>query len=307
MALLDLVQSACSEINIPVPTQLFGSTDEQVIQLLALANREGKEFSQRANRAGGWQELHKEYTFLTVCIPATTGNTTLNSPIITNIPSTAGIVAGTWAVFGNGIPFAAYVVSVDSGTQVTLNLPATITGTGVALTFGQNAYAMPADFNYFITQTFWDGNFRWQLLGPLEAQEKNVLKYGISPVGPRRRFWIRNNLMYINPTPTDNGTVIAYDYFSNGWCASAGGTAQTKFGADTDNYVLDNDCLVLGMKWRYLHAKGLEYGEDKQIYENACERVMARNGGERDLPLNARSTEINLLSNANVPDTGFGA
>ncbi len=43
--LLALVQQACSEINIPQPSALISSTDDQAIQLLALANREGKDFS----------------------------------------------------------------------------------------------------------------------------------------------------------------------------------------------------------------------------------------------------------------------
>lgn len=303
---LALVQQACSEINIPQPSQVIGSTDDQAIQLLALAQREGKEFSQLANKNGGWQELYKEYTFTTSIISSQTGNTTINSAVITSIPSTAGLVAGTWGISGTNIPSAAQIQSVDSATQITLNIPCTATGTAVALTLGKQAYAMPSDFGYFIEQTFWDGSYRWQLLGPIDAQEKNVIKWGISPVGPRRRFWIRGNLMYINPFPTTANQVIAFDYFSNSWCQSSGGTAQTAWTADTDTYVLDTDCFVLGLKWRFLRAKGLDYTEEKNTYDKTVGRVMARNGGQRDLPINAQSGGLRLLSTDQVPDGGFG-
>lgn len=306
MSLLTLVQQACSEINIPQPSQLAGSTDDQAIQLLSLAIREGKEFSTLANKNGGWQELYKEYTFLTQIITGQTGNTTNGSAVITNIPSTTGIIAGSWAVSGNGIPNAAQILSVDSSTQITLNIPCTLTAIGTALTIGKQAYAMPSDFSYFIEQTFWDGSYRWQLLGPLDAQEKNVLKYGISPAGPRRRFWIRGNLMYLNPFPTTANDVIAFDYYSNAWCQSSGGVAQTSWAADTDTYLLDNDCFVLGIKWRFLRAKGLDYSEEKDGYDRKVGQVMARNGGQRDLPLNAQTQRLRLLSDANIPDTGFG-
>jgi hypothetical protein len=68
----------------------------------------------------------------------TTGNLNSNT-IINGIPSTAGIVANA-GVTGAGIPDGSYVVSVDSGVQVTINTNATITATGVALTFSNPGF-----------------------------------------------------------------------------------------------------------------------------------------------------------------------
>lgn len=306
-SLLALVQQACSEINIPQPSALVSSNDDQAIQLLALANREGKDFSNLANKNGGWQELYKEYTFtVNAILTPQTGTVTQGSAVITNIPSTAGVGAGTWAVAGVGIPNAAQIQSVDSATQITLNIPCTISGTLVSLAFGQIAYPMPADFEYFIEQTFWDGSYRWQLLGPIDAQEKNVIKWGISPVGPRRRFWIRSNTMFLNPTPTNNTDVIAFDYFSNAWCTSAAGAAQSLWAADTDTYALNEECFIQGLKWRFLRAKGLDFTTEWNDYEIVTQRILARNGGQRDLPINTQGTRLRLLSDANIPDTNFG-
>lgn len=303
---LALVQSAANELGIPEPSQVIGVVDDTSRQLLALANREGKEFSQMANKNGGWNKLHKEYVFNTVGYSGFTGTTTNASAVITAMSSTTGIVAGMVAV-GNNIPVGSLVVSVDSSVQVTLDTASTATATLVSMTFGTQDYALPSDLEYFVDKTYWDKSYRWQLLGPLEAQEKNVIKYGISPVGPRRRFWIRNNRMYINPVPTNLTDQIAYDYFSNAWCASSLGVAQTKWTADTDVYLLDEDSFILGLKYRYLRAKGLDYTEEFSAYQNNMNQVMARDGGGRDLPLNAQARDITLLSNANVPDTGYGS
>lgn len=64
-----------------------------------------------------------------------TGNTTNTSPVITNIGSTAGLFADM-PVSGSGIPAGALILSVDSGTQITLTVNATATASGVTLTFG---------------------------------------------------------------------------------------------------------------------------------------------------------------------------
>jgi len=68
-----------------------------------------------------------------------TGNSSKGSKIITSIGSTANIQAG-WAVTQTAgspaIPAGAYVKSVDSPTQVTINKSATKTANGIDLEFG---------------------------------------------------------------------------------------------------------------------------------------------------------------------------
>jgi len=311
--LLQLVQAAANELGIPEPSQVIGATDDTSRQLLALANREGKEFSQMANKNGGWQALHKEYTFTVVGYTGATGNITTGSTIVSGISSTSNMLAGQ-IIGGNGIPNQSRIVSVDSSTQITMDLAATGTATGIDLTNGKDYYDLPSDLEYFMQRTFWDRSYRWQLLGPLEAQEKNVIKYGISPVGPRRRFWIQkstvtgNLAMFINPVPSNTTDLITYDYLSNAWCTDDSGSIdQSLWAADTDTYKLDEECFIFGLKFRYLRAKGLDYGEEYEMYQRACSRVMARDGANRDLPINAQATGIYLLSSANVPDSGFGS
>ncbi len=63
-----------------------------------------------------------------------TGDTTSGSAVIINISSTTGLSPGLSAS-GSGIPANVYILSVDSGTQVTLNAAATATASGVSLTF----------------------------------------------------------------------------------------------------------------------------------------------------------------------------
>lgn len=302
--LLQLLQAACQELGIASPSSVVSNSDDLVIQLLALANREGKEFYSYAHRKGGWQELQVAYSF-TVEGYSLTGNTTSGSAIITGISSTTDLEVGMRCT-GSGIASNARISTIDSATQVTLDFACTATATAASLVFGKDKYSLPSDFAYFLQQTFWDGSYRWQLLGPLEAQEKNVILYGISPVGPRRRFWVEGNYIYLNPPPSNITDTIKFDYYSNAWCQSSGGTLQSKWTDDTDYYNLDDDAFIMGVKWRWLAAKGMNYAQEKRDYDMICQRLMARNGGNRALPLNATAAGIRLLNDANVPDSGWG-
>lgn len=303
--LLEIVQEVCDSIALPRPNTVIGNTDAITRQLLSLAQMEAREFSLLGQRQGGWQELRQEYNFTTSAITGLTGDTTAGSPIMTNISSTAGVTAGMVAV-NSGLQWATTVLSVDSPTQVTLNVDAVSTTVGQTLYFSVDNYAFPTDIAYFQDATYWDRAFRWQLLGPLSAQEWQVLKSGISPVGPRRRFRIMNNRFYLDPPPSSSDNVEVFEYFSFNWAQSSVGVGQAKFLADSDYYVLDDFCLEQGIKWRFLRAKGLDYSEEKRTYDFAVERAMARNGGARSLPLNSAAAPLGLIGPANIPDTGFG-
>jgi hypothetical protein len=303
--LLQLIQAFANEVGLPEPSQLFGSQNDQEKQYISIANREGKEFARRANKNGGWQELRTDYTFTTEIVSGLTGNTIADSAVITNISSTAGLAGGSiWGITVNGVPSSAFIVSVDSGTQITINRECELTQTATPLTIGKVAYPLPSDLEFFVQKTYWDNRFKWDLIS-INAQEKQVLRYGVVASGPRNKFYVRNNLMWLDPMPTQE-TLIAYDYYSKGWCQSAGGAAQSLWAADTDLYNLDEECFIQGMKWRYLRAKGLDYAEEMNTYEMDCQRVVSRDGGERDLMLGGNGYQVQFLSNCNLPDSGYG-
>jgi hypothetical protein len=218
-----------------------------------------------------------------------------------------------YAAYANGLYNDSTVTAVNAGAgtvTISQNPSASTTLTGQSITFAQEAYNLPSDFAYFIVQTEWDRSFRWQLLGPLNAQEWQVIKSGISPVGPRMRFRIMGNQFYINPVGsastvyTDN---IVFEYISNAWAKSSGGSAQTSFQADTDTALIPEDLITLSLKYRLLRAKGLSYQEEYDEYEEELQKYIGRDKTARNLPLNARASGIRLLNAQNVPDTGFGS
>ena len=194
MAQLDLIsiaQAVTGELGLVQPMTVVGATDLQTLQLLALINRAGDELK----RAHNWTALQTLFTLDVTAPVVTTGNVSNGSPIITNIPSTALITAETFVVTGSSIPVAARVLSVDSLTQVTMDMVATGNATSTSLTFAQDTYPEPDDFDRFINGTAWDRTNRWALLGPDSPQLDEYHRSGIVTTGPRRHFRQVGNLI----------------------------------------------------------------------------------------------------------------
>jgi hypothetical protein len=314
VSLLSIVQTVCSEVGIPVPNAALTSSDPQVLQMVALANREGRELASFPAKDASWSALQKQYLFTTQYVSLSGCSTALNSNLVT-VPSTTGISVG-WACpgpLGSGLSASTLVLQVVNSTTLQVDQVATATATGLSLTFGQVAYSFPSDYDHAINQTYWDRQYRWQMLGPLSPQEWQVLKSGIAPTGPRRRFRVQGNQLLIDPPPTSNN-ILVYEYVSSGFCVPAGTTIspqssafQTAWALDSDIGVLSEDLMTLGLKWRWLRAKGFAYDEEFKTYTDARDRAAARDGGgARSLVMNRQFISSPLITSSQIPDAGFG-
>ena len=84
MTLLQIVQAATSEMGVPVPQTVQGNTAQDVVQLLGLLNKVGRELYTNYE----WQALVVPYRFYTSFLQ-TTGDIADGSAVITNIPDTS--------------------------------------------------------------------------------------------------------------------------------------------------------------------------------------------------------------------------
>lgn len=324
MSLLSIVQQTFGEIGLTPPSTVVGNSDLNVIKALYLANRAGIDVRDVANASEYWPALRKQFLFSLLGIGPFSGIFTANSPTITGITGTnlAGVLSG-WQISSKYALNDTSVLSVNSGAgTVTMSQNSTVPTasspqTDTQLAFGQEAYPYPSDINYFIPQTGWDRNFRWQLLGPVNAQEWQVLKSGISPVGPRLRYRLMQGQIYINPAPyvpsgqaSPISDLIVMEYASNQWVAVTATptvAVQAAFLLDTDVAVIPEDMLILSLKWRMLKAIGAKWADEFVDYQDFLDRATGRQLMARNLPLNARASGIRLLNSQNVPDTGFGS
>jgi hypothetical protein len=324
VSLLTIVQQSFGEIGLPPPPSVVGNSDANVTKGYYLANRAAKELYDEPQAADYWPAIRKQFLFNLFGIGPFTGTFTYNSNVITNITGTnlAGVQVG-WQISSTFALNDTMVTAVNAvaGT-VTMSQNANVTqaqGTGIdtQVAFGQEAYPQPSDLGHFIPQTGWDRNFRWQLLGPVDAQEWQVLKSGISPVGPRLRYRLMDSMIYINPAPyvptgqsSPISDLIVLEYTSKYFIALATApttAVQNSFQNDTDVSIISEDLITMSLKWRMLKAIGMAWADEFTEYTDKLDRVAGRQTMARNLPLNARASGIRLLNSQNVPDTGFGS
>jgi hypothetical protein len=297
--MLQLIQETSNELGLVAPTSVAGNTNQDVIQLLALMNRQGYNLTKEYD----WRALQKEYRFYTQSVSAT-GDVLDGSYDILNVADTTGIVPNKWMVTGTGIPQDCYVVAV-SGSTVTLNQPAEQTEIGTTLTFGQTQYDLPPDYETITDRTQWDKTKHWEMLGPEDAQQWQWLKSGYISTGPRVRWRILGQ--YFNIWPMMNTQeYLGYEYRSKGWAESSTGQVKNSFTADTDTTIFDDQIMILGTKLRYWQIKGFDTTALQQEYDRYLNVAKANDKGAPNLSFAPYPSKV-LIGYANIPDTGYGS
>ena len=307
LTLLQIIDAACGELGLLQPATAATSTDLQTIQLFNLTNRE----IDALRRTHQWTALQSLFT-LNVTTPTTaTGSTTTNSNVLTNMSAVVPVTANIYVCSGAGIPVAARVTAVSTaGSTISLDMAATATATGVTFTFAQDTYPGPTDYDFTINQTGWDRTNRWQLLGPSSPQQDEWHRSGIVTTGPRRFFrWVGSvtaGTYRLWPPPAVVGTPfqIAWEYISTYTCKSTAGAYQNFFLADGDTPILDSQAIILGLKWRFLQAKGFPTAQAMQLeYIDYVKQLIARDGAAPTLSMQKFTYPL-LITPANVSD-GF--
>lgn len=299
--MLQLIQQASAEMGLSVPNSVAGNQTQEIIQLLALLNAVGYELQ----REHQWQRMTKEYVFTTDYI-STTGDLTANSAVVTNIPSTAGL-SSYYQLVATGINNGTNILTVDSGTQVTLTQPASETLVGTTLNFSQVKYPFPDDFDRLIDRTDWDKTQHWEMLGPETPQQWQWLKSGYISTGPRVRFRPMDNLFQIWPALGAEHS-LGFEYQTNLWVATSS-TAQptlTSFTADTQTCVFPDRLMVLGLKLKFFEIKSFDTTALWRDYNAQLSIAKAADAGSPNLSFAPRISTV-LIGWENIPDSSYGS
>jgi len=167
------------------------------------------------------------------------------------------------------------------GPWQALTTEKTITATATE----EQSGALPADFDRMIEGSFWNRTQDRRVVGPVDPQRWQAIKTGLF-VSVWDAFRIRGDALLMTPTPTENDS-LAYEYVSSYWCTNAAGdTTKVTMDADDDVARLCEECITLGLMWRFLKAKGLDYSEAFRTYEMEVAKRLANDGGMRPLDLN---------------------
>lgn len=137
---------------------------------------------------------------------------------------------------------------------------------------------------FIINDTIWNRTLRMPVFGPDSPQlwqQQQAMYYA----GPWNQYRIRGDSLIFVPVPTA-GQLCYFEYVSKNWVtvASDSSTSAT-FTADADTGKLDEQLLEMGLRWRWKHAKGLDYEADYEIYSKRVYNAKARDASRGTLNL----------------------
>ena len=137
----------------------------------------------------------------------------------------------------------------------------------------------------FVQNTMWNRSTQRRIVGPVSSQAWQRFK--ADSLSPATELWhLRGNKILFPSTPVA-GQSIYFEYFDKRFCSNAAGTTlQERFEADSDIPRLDDYLFILGVRWRFLQKKGMEYGEAFRAYEDYVEACIGNDRPSETLSIN---------------------
>lgn len=165
------------------------------------------------------------------------------------------------------------------------------------------ASGKPTDFGRMVSSTMWNRTSDRQIGGPIDEKEWGIAYGRPFTSSIAQYFMLRYDGLHIFPAPSAADTG-AYEYMINTpVLASDGVTYKTDFSADTDSFVLDEEMLLLDVRWRWLQSRGLDYAEAMRDAELRIQSEINAKRGIRALSL--APPDIDELGEGLIPETGF--
>ena len=143
---------------------------------------------------------------------------------------------------------------------------------------------LPSDWGgRMLADTFFNRTMKRPVRGPLNPREWEV-QQALTAAVLFDAYRIRGDALEMVPTP-EAGWTYAFEYVSKNWCESSTGAGQDAWAADTDVPLLDDEAMTLGIVWRFLQSRGLDYAEAMRSYEEQVINLMQRDGSRRAVDL----------------------
>lgn len=163
--------------------------------------------------------------------------------------------------------------------------------------------AVPADWDHFLANSFYNRTTVRPVLGPITPQLWQAIQAYPQINSVYLSFRERDGAFLITPTPAAND-LIAYEYMSLNWAQTVANVLIPEFSADTDTPLLPERIFQYGLRWRFRKSKNLDYSEDFRTYETEVQKLMARDGGNGTLDITGRNL-YNPYGFPNIPLGNF--
>lgn len=160
---------------------------------------------------------------------------------------------------------------------------------------------VPSDYDHMVQGTIWNRTKHRKIEGTVTPETWQRIKS--SNVGTvYDTLYMRGNDVLMHPS-SPGGEIIAAEYVTKNFCQSVAAAGQSQWFADTDNGVLSERLMKLGIVARYKMQKGLDATSDVAMYETQVMLALGMDKPERTLNFaDGNTVGFGLI----VPETGYG-
>lgn len=186
--------------------------------------------------------------------------------------------------------------------------PALVTAYSFNTVVSQEQYVLPTDFHRIISNSAYNASSYYALRNALAPAEWQRQRYGgFGGVGRfKARIFGFPSKISITPTPQVVDSVV-YEYISKNSIVKDDASYSEFYTLDDDTAIVPEELVQLGLKWRVKHAKGLDYAEDFNEYENSKSEMLSRLMNLEDIPVAVRGvSDTGEITDGYIPENGFG-
>lgn len=192
---------------------------------------------------------------------------------------------------------------IDTFDWQALSAEFSITTDGVTLD-----YALPADFNNFISDSEWNRTTRLPMIGSLQQFEWQMLQArSLGGTTVALMYIIDDEQVRFYSVGTTPQTLVL-PYTTRGWVRMADGTTyRDNLSKDDDVILYDPQLFKAAIKLAWFSSRGFDTAGVSAEFERCLSAAKSKDAPGRALTLNRRATNSNLLGVLNVPDTAYGS
>tara|TARA_R100000808_G_scaffold25072_1_gene61300 strand:+ start:10677 stop:11393 length:717 start_codon:yes stop_codon:yes gene_type:complete len=164
-----------------------------------------------------------------------------------------------------------------------------------------------SDFDRFANDTMWNRTSSEKIYGPLTDVQWQRVKADVTS-GVTNWFRIRGGSLLFTPNPTASQTV-KFEYYSKNWIDLGSGATPAAadgsgFNNDANTVVFDEELMTLGVTYRWLKGRGLDFQAVLMEYRERVELVKNQDGAKPNIDMGG--VEYGYLG-VNVPESAYGS
>lgn len=171
---------------------------------------------------------------------------------------------------------------------------------------GQIEYPLPADFHHLVQPSAVNADQYYQVKGSLTPIEwfKYILNGGVNwPEGYKVDPYTKT--FHVGPVPSA-GSRLIFVYVTSMIARDSANIPILRYAQDTDESLVDEDLVEMGLTWRWRQKKGLDFSAEMAEYNGTLSQRFAQFLSAGELQIGARPMYNYPLTQPTVPPI-FGA